>query len=916
MRIKLYLLLMAIPLLARGQNDYAVNFAEDALITRTDRFINYVEIDHYAAETEQFRFGDVLNINNSTHYAYQKLFDNFFRAKPGEKIRGVLGYPSNWMHSYIYIDFGKDGVFTPELNDDYTPTANSDLVAFSCYKDHNSLGETVSPGNSVRPPIFTLPADMEPGIYRIRFKLDWDSTDPGGDTTQGLIKNGGGIFDALLCVAGELSAIQVESEHGQILHGDGSPVSGSSVECGDEFIIQTIPDEGYELNSIKLIYGDLSGEEMNHQTPQWLVREFPAYAIKNNRFYISSTYTYGKDLKIVADFVKKQDEQPGTEDYAVNFPKELTHNLTAENKYVRSFSATGNYGAPFTTTVESKPTGDIPVYRYLSDCILHVRPGNTLTPSVAYGGAGMHAYLYVDYNQDGRFNTLLDADGRPTISSELVSYTYADGKNSLGNTVSPEEASMAPMPAFNVHWTTPCGVYRARLKIDRDNTNPGGQYGADDNSIEKNGGAVIDFLLAVHNYEENLTLDTRHGNIYSSGQQALPYLLTPGETLKVVPTPVADGYVLDGDVYIKRGVNLNGDQYVRGNPQWTEEHYDAEDIPTDGISIPLTGDVIVRAYYKPGELPQYNPIFSDEFNAPDGTKFDETKWSSSPRQNAAWNRFMVDSIAVAHHENGNMVLKTIPNTDRSTDNVAMLSGGIQTSGKFSFTYGKVECRAKLYYPRSGSFPAIWMMPQPPCAGWPNAGEIDIFEQINTENRSYHTVHSNWTYNLGYKNNPQSSFSVPCDMDRYHTYGLEWEADQLRWYVDGKQVGSYNRVPANSSQGQWPFDHDFYLILNQSVGTGSWAAAPIESATYRMDVDWIRVYQTNDAYTKIESTADNDTLTLYAQPGELIVKTSSPKEVRLYDLAGRNLLNAVVDGTQTFPLKKGIYVVNRNKVSIP
>lgn len=43
--------------------------------------------------------------------------------------------------------------------------------------------------------------------------------------------------------------------------------------------------------------------------------------------------------------------------------------------------------------------------------------------------------------------------------------------------------------------------------------------------------------------------------------------------------------------------------------------------------------------------------------------------------------------------------------------------------------------------------------------------------------------------------------------------------------------------------QWSFDKsDFYLILNQSVGDGSWAKPVDTTHTYQMEIDWIRVYQ--------------------------------------------------------------------------
>ena len=234
---------------------------------------------------------------------------------------------------------------------------------------------------------------------------------------------------------------------------------------------------------------------------------------------------------------------------------------------------------------------------------------------------------------------------------------------------------------------------------------------------------------------------------------------------------------------------------------------------------------------------EYVLVFSDEFNKPDGTLPDSEVWTPCTRRpKVTWARFLSNSPKVAFIQDGNLVLRAIPNPNRSTDDVDMLTGGINSSQKFAFRYGRVECRA-LVNPFVGNFPAIWMMPKTALA-WPKGGEIDIFEQINTEQKAYSTVHSAWT-----KSHPDETHSgnVNLPMDRFHIYALEWEKDVLTFFADGKQVYQYKKQ--NDSQAQWPFDKsDFYLILNQSVGDGTWAKMPDVMHTYEMRIDWIRVYQ--------------------------------------------------------------------------
>lgn len=61
------------------------------------------------------------------------------------------------------------------------------------------------------------------------------------------------------------------------------------------------------------------------------------------------------------------------------------------------------------------------------------------------------------------------------------------------------------------------------------------------------------------------------------------------------------------------------------------------------------------------------------------------------------------------------------------------------------------------------------------------------DAIDSQERAWHTVHSNWIYNLGNGNNPKSSYNEPTPLDRYHIYSLEWDETSLVWYVDGRQV---------------------------------------------------------------------------------------------------------------------------------
>lgn len=250
----------------------------------------------------------------------------------------------------------------------------------------------------------------------------------------------------------------------------------------------------------------------------------------------------------------------------------------------------------------------------------------------------------------------------------------------------------------------------------------------------------------------------------------------------------------------------------------------------------------------------YTLVFNDEFDGENGTQPDATRWRRSGRGGSTWNRYISDSEDVVFLQDGHLVCRTIANPDQASDPVPMISGSVETRGLFSFTYGWVEARLKTL-PHKGNFPAFWMMPQPPTDIWPKGGEIDIFEAIDAQNTAFHTVHSHWTFTLGNKNNPPSSLSEAVSQGDWHIFAARWTESLITFYVDGSPVGSYakSQNTADLEQGQWPFLHDFYIILNQSVGDGSWAKAPDASFAYETRFDWVRVFQKDAMPTGLEQT---------------------------------------------------------------
>lgn len=239
----------------------------------------------------------------------------------------------------------------------------------------------------------------------------------------------------------------------------------------------------------------------------------------------------------------------------------------------------------------------------------------------------------------------------------------------------------------------------------------------------------------------------------------------------------------------------------------------------------------------------YVLVFSDEFNMPRGSQPDAAKWVRPQRNPSTWARWISASKDVVYIKSGKLVCRAIPNRKETTDTASMLTGAVETRGKFSFRYGKVELRMKTNL-KKGNFPAAWLKAEDRYSDV-RYGEIDVMETFGSKSTVQHTVHTHMTYTLKKKSKTPTFFRKDVDVRRWHVYGMEWTPDSIVWTIDGEVTGIYHKSddPQELSDGQWTFDYPFFLRLNQSLGDGSYDAfTPIMNQVYETQFDWIRVYQ--------------------------------------------------------------------------
>lgn len=253
------------------------------------------------------------------------------------------------------------------------------------------------------------------------------------------------------------------------------------------------------------------------------------------------------------------------------------------------------------------------------------------------------------------------------------------------------------------------------------------------------------------------------------------------------------------------------------------------------------------------EVPQYEGytlLWNDEFN---GDTLNTDIWTITKRQPGATNAELqeyTDSSDNVFVGDGRLTIKAIK-TIQKNGRPYYTSGKVVTRKKQDFTYGKVIARAKVPVGQ-GLWPAFWMMPtvETLYGTWPRGGEIDIMEILGHEPDTLHgTIH----YGMPHEQQ-QGTFQLEGETfaDAFHEFSIEWEPDEIRFYVDDTlyhTVNDWYSVDPGVIEREYPapFDQDFYVQLNLAVG-GTWPGDPDETTDFdnaEFEIDYVRVYQKSE-----------------------------------------------------------------------
>lgn len=260
---------------------------------------------------------------------------------------------------------------------------------------------------------------------------------------------------------------------------------------------------------------------------------------------------------------------------------------------------------------------------------------------------------------------------------------------------------------------------------------------------------------------------------------------------------------------------------------------------TEAPEVSIVKDPDDDDYWDDAEL-----IWSDEF---EGTSVSAENWVFEDRPSGWVNDELQNYQPEGNTEISDGTLKII--AKKNVDNTIE---GAFTSARMnsvrSFKYGRMEIRAKMPEDKgNGLWPALWMLGSNiETVGWPACGEIDIMEYVSFKpNKTHFSLHSTANNHTNSTEITSGAVDLETIEEEFHTFGLLWSAKYLKFYIDDiDNVQFLFRRPVNFTADSWPFQGNFYFLMNVAVG-GNWGGLEgVDTSIFpaTMEVDYVRVYQ--------------------------------------------------------------------------
>ena len=304
------------------------------------------------------------------------------------------------------------------------------------------------------------------------------------------------------------------------------------------------------------------------------------------------------------------------EDYPMNYNKDAK--CSRSDRGLKGISL-GNQ----TFNLYSDITTSTPAYTYLSKQSFLAKPGETLNPAVQYKGIWMHSYVYLDLNNNGRFEPKVEGGQIvPNAGNELLAYSFLGGEdensgfNSAGTEISGNGRNTLVMPEFTLPSDLQHGFYRMRYKVDWNSADAGGSI-ENNNHILNNGGGAIDVRLNVHGDNVKIYQGALNGKVVAEDGTELNGISIPFGKPYTIKMKPEHGFNFSG-LKVRHGYNLTGDSISHGTYQYVDELIPRERFNADGtFTLPaemIDGDVSLEGIFIDAKTAlTYEVYFNNEF---------------------------------------------------------------------------------------------------------------------------------------------------------------------------------------------------------------------------------------------------------------------------------------------------------------
>lgn len=274
---------------------YGLNYDKETAVDKPERYVKAITLQPNGATKQSISVGSV-----SPQLIYRDVTDHAFTAKAGQTVTPSIDYQGGgWMNGFVYLDKGDDGQFNASFDEStHKATKGCDLVSYyylemvedkSGYK-YDGTALSGDNRNNLSTPAFTLPSDLQPGFYRMRYKVDWGNLDPAGrnTTTNSIKSNGGFIVDTRLNVHTDKVSLSAASRNGFITLEDGTELVSYQTDFGKAVKIKATPANGFEIDSLVISHGyNLTGNQYN----KYGTKQYDEYIVRASDFNADGTFT-------------------------------------------------------------------------------------------------------------------------------------------------------------------------------------------------------------------------------------------------------------------------------------------------------------------------------------------------------------------------------------------------------------------------------------------------------------------------------------------------------------------------------------------------------------------------------------------------------------------------------------------------